>query len=659
MHHRLGRVFLTAVSLFTLVEVGAAEPVALRHVHQGIAVDLSIESLAEGAQDGQLLEGQPARFRFRVTDTTSGLPLSGVYPAAWMDLFVKGIEADALDCDRKVEELVGGSLFAQAELDLNVFYVVALNDDATLTVVDPLFGFGGTKLLAMVLLESPGEDWVLTPEGDRIYVSLPQVGKVAVVDTARWKVASTLDAGVGARRVALQPDEAYLWVSYGESQEGPSGFAVFNARTLELVSRVETGRGRHEITFRPDSRYAFVTNSREGTVAVVDVHRLEVVQRLETGVGPAAIDYSSQARAAYVSHAGVPGTSGNAAEEDDGTDGGLVAIDGESHQILARIPAPAGIGELRFAPGGRFALAPHTAGNTVLILDAARNRVIQTADVEDGPYRIAFSDELAYIQHLGSEIILMIPLDTLGSEGTPVSIIDFPGGQSALGKGPRLSPAASLIQAPGANAILLANGADQAIYYYREGMAAPMGSFQNYGRQPRAVLVVDRSLKERAPGNYETVAQLRRPGHYALAFFLDAPRIIHCFDVEVVEDPAKVAERRARNPVAVEYLATTAGPHHSIAAGQTATVRFRLTDATTGEPLTALGDVQVLAYRPPGTRQNRLNARALGEGVYEAELPPQRPGRFTVRVACPSQGLHFQASPPLWVDALSESQEAP
>ncbi len=656
MHHRLGRVFFTAVSFFTLVGIGAAEPVALRHVHQGIAVDLSIQSLAEGVRDGQLLEGQPARFRFRVTDTTSGLPLSGVYPAAWMDLFVKGIEADALDCDRKVEELVGGSLFAQAELDLNVFYVVALNDDATLTVVDPLFGFGGTKLLAMVLLESPGEDWVLTPEGDRIYVSLPQVGKVAVVDTARWKVASTLDAGIGARRVALQPDEAYLWVSYGESQDGPSGFAVFNTRTLELVSRVETGRGRHEITFRPDSRYAFVTNSRDGTVAVVDVHRLEVVQRVETGFGPAAIDYSSQARAAYVSHAGV---SENDGEVVDGPGGGIVAIDGESHQILARIPAPAGIGDLRFAPGGRFALAPNTAGNTVLILDAASNRVIQTADVEDGPYRIAFSDELAYIQHLGSEIILMIPLDTLGSEGTPVSIIDFPGGQSALGKDPQLSPAASLIQAPGANAMLLANGADQAIYYYREGMAAPMGSFQNYGRQPRAVLVVDRSLKERAPGNYETVAQLRRPGHYALAFFLDAPRIIHCFDVEVAEDPAKVAERRARNPVVVEYLATTAGTHHSVSAGRPAPVRFRLTDAATGKPLTGLADVQVLAYRPPGTRQNRLGARAIGGGVYEAELPPQRPGRFTVRVACPSHGLPFQASPPLWVDALSAPQEAP
>ena len=38
-------------------------------------------------------------------------------------------------------------------------------------------------------------------------------------------------------------------------------------------------------------------------------------------------------------------------------------------------------------------------------------------------------------------------------------------------------------------------------------MAAPMGHFQNYGKQPRAVLVVVRSLREVRPGVYETTAR--------------------------------------------------------------------------------------------------------------------------------------------------------
>lgn len=35
------------------------------------------------------------------------------------------------------------------------------------------------------------------------------------------------------------------------------------------------------------------------------------------------------------------------------------------------------------------------------------------------------------------------------------------------------------------------------------------------------------------PGTYETVARLGRPGRYELVFFVGAPRLVHCFQVEV------------------------------------------------------------------------------------------------------------------------------
>ena len=59
--------------------------------------------------------------------------------------------------------LVAGDRLAPPEIDFNQYYVVALNDDATVTVVDPLSGFGGTKLLALVTLPGPGADWCLPP----------------------------------------------------------------------------------------------------------------------------------------------------------------------------------------------------------------------------------------------------------------------------------------------------------------------------------------------------------------------------------------------------------------------------------------------------------------------------------------------------------------
>ena len=220
-------------------------------VHKEIAVDVSIAGIADARS--ALTEGDDVRFRFRISDTTTNSPLRGLYPAAWLDHLVEGIEQDAQSCEAKVEQFAGGSLFSQAEVDLNVYYVLALNDDATISVVDPFLCFGDHSL-TMIQLEGPGEDWVLTSDRKRLFVSVPTTGRVAVVDTATWKVAANLDVGSPPRRVALQPDGKYVWVTYLEKPGEVSGVAVFEAEALTPLGQIATGRGQHEIAFSDDSR---------------------------------------------------------------------------------------------------------------------------------------------------------------------------------------------------------------------------------------------------------------------------------------------------------------------------------------------------------------------------------------------------------------------
>ena len=98
-----------------------------------------------------------------------------------------------------------GSLRSRPDVDLNTFYLLALNEQANISVIDPLLGFGGSKLLAMILLKSPGDDWVLTSDRMKLFVSMPLVNHVAVVDTNTWKVFADVPTGVRPTRVALQP----------------------------------------------------------------------------------------------------------------------------------------------------------------------------------------------------------------------------------------------------------------------------------------------------------------------------------------------------------------------------------------------------------------------------------------------------------------------
>lgn len=617
-------------------EGGPQETSGRRAVLGGVSLDLAVEPVSGSA--AELREGDAA-VRFQLADAATGTPLTGSYPAAWMDRLGPGDKAGD-HCKEKVEEFLGGSLFNRPAVDLNVYYVLALNQDATITVVDPLFGFGGTKLLALVELDSPGEDWALTADRRRLFVSLPDSNRVTVVDAVSWTTAARLDVGPRPGRVALQPDGAYLWVALDGAAPG-SGVAVVDTRSLEVAARIPTGRGRHDLAFSDDNRFAFVTNRDEGTVSVIDVAKLSKVHDVGTGPEPAAVAFSSQARAAYVT------------SEGDGTVT-VVAAPGQGAQQAVRITAEPGLGAIRFAPGGRLAFILNPVRNRLYILDATSNRIVQQAAAEYGPDQVTFSQELAYLRQRNTDTVLMIPLDEIGRPGEPVPAVDFTGGQNPLGKWSRPSPADSIVRAPGATAVLVANPADRVIYYYKEGMAAPMGSFTNYNREPRAVLVIDRSLKERTPGSYETVARLGA-GRYRAAFFLDSPRTIHCFEVNVAEDPQLAAERLRGQPLRVEPRL----PAQEIEAGQTARLRFRLTDPVTGAPRDGLTDVNVLVFLASGTWRQRQWARGVGDGLYEIELVPPASGSYRIAVECPSERLPFHSSPQIPLRVVQASAPSP
>lgn len=604
---------------------------------EGITVAMEVERLF--GNEGPLTEGDTVLVRFKIADTASGAPMSSLYPAAWMDRIPTGVLMEEESCKSKVSTFLGGSLFAQPEVNLNVYYVVALNDDASITIVDPLFGFGTTKLLALVQLEANGEDWVLSPDERRLYVSVPDAGKVTVVNTETWKIAADVETGFRPSRLALTADGRHLWVT-DEGEREASGVAVIDTETLEIEAEIATGAGAHDLVLGSDELHAFVSNHQAGTVSILDARALTKVADVATGPSPSYLAYSPTGRAAYVV---------------DGGAGTVTVIDGEAKKVLTRIEAHPGLGMLSFAPDGRYGLMVNPENDRIYVIDAARQRIVQSGTVEKGPDQVTFTDELAYIRHRQDELVLMVPLAEIGREGAPIPVVDFPGGQRAPGEGVDPSRAVTIVQAPGSPAVLVANPADRIIYFYKEGMAAPMGSFQNYSRQPRAVLVVDRSLEERRPGEYETAVTLRRPGSYDVAFFLDAPRLVHCFELQVAADPELEQTRAAAGPpVRIETLQA----ERQVTVGVPVELKFRLLDPKDGTPLGSLEDLKVLAFKGPGLWQQRTLAKNEGGGVYSTSLTPPEAGLYYVFLGSESLGLEIRESSFIILEASEPAKAA-
>ncbi|GMV31299.1 MAG: hypothetical protein AMXMBFR59_34240 [Rhodanobacteraceae bacterium] len=577
--------------LLTLLLAGAALAAPPQEASdQGIRIRFDTEA---GAQPGDATE-----FRFALQDSASGRPLSGLRPAAWLGLR-RDPDKPATDCKRQIAGYLAGDLFSRADVDLNSYFVLAMHDEPSISVVDPLFGFGGSKLLALLELEKPGADWQLTPERDRLFVSQPLANKVAVADTGGWRVTAQVATGPNPRQLLLSAD--HVWVA------DDAGVTRIDRHSLKTTS-VALGNVSGIAVDDTGERLVAVVDER---LQVVDTHAARRVGGVALDGRPQRLAWSDAAKAFYAL---------------DAEQGRVFVFDARENRLRGEVAVDSGASQIRFAPGGRYALLPNPQRNRLQVLDASTNTIVQNADISDGPDQVSFTPLLAYVHRRGSETVQMIALEQLGQAGKPLNVAEFPAGQNALGAAPD-DGADSIVPAPKGPAVLVANASDKMIYLYREGMAAPAGGFRTYGRKPRAVLVVDHGLREGRRGEYTTRMPVTKPGTYDVALFADSPRIAACFSFTRADTEPRPATPRV---VAVE-------PPAELAVGRPAQLRFALVDPSGARRETT--DLHALTLLAPGTWQQRSTPAATGDGNYQLAFTPPQPGMYYVWIESESLGL--------------------
>ncbi|MGE5094504.1 MAG: cytochrome D1 domain-containing protein [Betaproteobacteria bacterium] len=590
----------------------------------GMSIDFAARP-GPGATGKALREGQLAEIEFRVTEEATGNPLRSNVPAAWMDLadLIRAREGgEQRSCKEKIALYLKGVVGIRPMVDLNSYHVVVMNQEPSITIIDPLVSMAGTtSTLASVPLKDRGMDWVSHAPTKSLYVTMPKAGEVAVIDTDSFKVKASIPAGRLPTRAALQPDGRFVWI--GNNAEGKdAGVTIIDTESLKSVGFVATGRGHHEIAFSGDSARAFVTNRDAGTVSVIDVQARKKVADLRTGALPIAIARSDRSGNVYVA---------------DGREGTVTVIDARTAKTGKRIMLAPGLGPLRFTPDGRYGFALDAAQGKVFVIDASNDALVHEIDVEPRPFQVAFSRGFAYVRSLSSERVTMVNLATVGPGKNPI-VQKFSAGTATPGQVDDLVLADSLANASTEAAVLVVNPAENATYFYMEGMNAPSSNYQARGTHARAVTLVDRSLKEVSPGVYRSIVRLPAAGKYDVAVLLDSPRVMHCFSAQVEADPALAAKRY---DTAIEFLAGN-GPAR---AGERRTIRFRLTDGATGAPRKGLADVHVLSFLAPGRERREVVAREAGDGVYEADVLLDESGVYYVRTASSSARFGFHDLP--------------
>lgn len=604
-------------------------------VRQGMSIEMSVEPVA-GADKKRVLEGEYTDLNISMKDVASGLPIKAMFPAVWVDQrkeFKGEKNKQELTCSEKIKSYLKGGLSYRPDIDLNSYYILSLNNDATISVIDPIMGVAGfSQMFKMILLRSPGADWVFSSDDKFIFVTMPKAGQVALVDMENFTIRDIYSAGNLPTRIVAQPDDRYLWI--GNDAPGlAGGVTVLDAISGTSVASISTAPGRHDIILTNDSLHALVANRDVGTVTIIDTQKLKTVSELKTGSQATAIAYSAMSNSAYVI---------------DETDGTITVIDGTTREITRVIKEAPGLTAIKFAPGGRWGFILNRLTNKVLILDASANTVNYREPVGLDPEQVSFSSAFAYVRSRGTAEVTLLALDSIG-KGDKVTVLKVSGGSRSPAESTYYpSVAESIATTPEGNSVVIASPSDSTIIYYMEGMAVPMGSFNNSGRIPRALKTLNRSLRETSPGEYSARIKVPRSGIYDVMFLLDSPRIIECFSFQADVNPA-LAKMKGERPVRLEFLTK----EREVKVGAPVMVRVRILDEASGAPLTTQVELNALpTLAPYGAWQERYASRFVGAGVYEFSFIPPKAGTYNVYFSLAGTKLGFVQLPYLSLKAV-------
>lgn len=600
-----------------------ASSISQRFEKEGIQVEFSINSIKEeSGKDPGLVAGADANVLFKVTDKSTGQPMRGLHPNAWINARSAEHPPNEAECKDKIRSFMGGMLSSRAEIDLNSYSMLTLNHDNTVTFINPQLSFNVTKLESIVMLPGPGLDWVLSRKQDFLYVTMPSQSAVAVINTITRKLVGAIPTGEKTKpaRIAIQPDGRYIWVGLDDS----AAVAVIDSATNKLAGTAPAGAGLHGIAFTSDSRFAYVSNSAADTVTAIETKTLSKIADIAVGKTPAPIAFSTAAEAIYVAS----------------INGGTVAVISPiTQQVVKTIPLKRGVVALKFDRTGRYGFAVNQVDSTASVVDAATNGVIAQGEVVKSPDQVIFSNSYAYVRGTETEKFSLIDLNEVKKgKFAPVNI---QAGRLPPAAAPQDIGVADMIQpTPEGTSVLIANAADQMSYYYVEGMMVPMGTFQNYKRRARGLMLLDRSLRETGPGVYSSTVKLKSSGLLDIPVIFDQPRITNCFEARVGDSP--YSERtKAQATTLIEPLFR--GKRYDVASP--VTLQFKISDSITQLPVSGLKDFQVLIFEPPGTWQKRVWAKEVGSGIYElTELLPHE-GYFRVMTQIESRGIRYANLP--------------
>jgi YVTN family beta-propeller protein len=235
---------------------------------------------------------------------------------------------------------------------------------------------------------------------------------VAQIDVATRTVVRTMPGGSDPEQFALSPDGSRLYVS----NEDAATASVLEPNTGKLIAAVPVGTEPEGVGVSPDGKLVFVTGETSNNITALDAADGKVLFHLAVDKRPRDMGFLPDGSRLYVS-AEVGGT--------------VSVVDVAKRRRIAVIPFPEGSRPMgvRVAPDGKRVYVCTGRHGTVEVIDPATNTIVGSVKVGTRPWGIAITPDgkKLYTANGPSNDVSVVDTDSLKVIAT------IPAGQSPWG----------------------------------------------------------------------------------------------------------------------------------------------------------------------------------------------------------------------------------
>jgi YVTN family beta-propeller protein len=227
------------------------------------------------------------------------------------------------------------------------------------------------KFLRKIPAGSDPEQFALSKDGKRIYISNEDVGTATILDATTGKIVTFTPVSREPEGAGVRPDGKIFYIT---CETAGDVFAI-DAETGKVVGHIQVHPRPRSIDFVPDGSRAFVPSESVGELNVIDSlnQTLLKVITLPKGSRPQCVKVSPDGKKVYVS---------------TGRGGTVVVVDANTCEVLNTIPVGKRPWGITFSPDGKYLFSANGPSDDVSVVDLATEKEIARIKSPGSPWGV-------------------------------------------------------------------------------------------------------------------------------------------------------------------------------------------------------------------------------------------------------------------------------